>query len=65
MMYIKTRTRKIFSSSWKLNENRVNRKVLCRTLRYFAHLNGASIVFSSKEEEALVTRVRTSFSSFF
>ncbi|PRP80543.1 cytoplasmic dynein 2 light intermediate chain 1-like [Planoprotostelium fungivorum] len=35
-----------------------SRKVACKTLRYIALVNGCSLVFVTKEEEALVTRFR-------
>lgn len=36
-----------------------SKKVACKTLRYIALVNGCSLVFVTKEEEALVTRVST------
>lgn len=39
------------------------RKAICRTLRFVAHTNGASLHFFSIKEETLVTRVRASLTS--
>ena len=33
------------------------RKVICKALRYAAHLHGASLVFTSQKDENLVAKV--------
>eukprot|EP00842_Homolaphlyctis_polyrhiza_P006453 jgi/Hompol1/6809/HPOL_002295-RA len=40
------------------------RKLLCKTLRYIAHTNGASLLFSSHKDENLVARARQLLSHY-
>jgi dynein light intermediate chain 2, cytosolic len=39
------------------------RKIVCRTLRFLAHTHGASLLFISQRDEALMARCRTALSA--
>lgn len=38
------------------------RKLICKTLRYFAHVNGASMLFTSDKDETLIGRAKVALS---
>ena len=40
------------------------RKLLCKTLRFVAQSNGASLIFTSQKYEGIVTRFRQLFANF-
>ena len=47
------------------NEEAEYRKIMARTLRFLAHVNGASLYYSSCKEKALLTQTRSILSNFF
>lgn len=47
------------------NEEAEYRKIMARTLRFLAHVNGASLYYSSCKEKALLTQTRSMLSNFF
>lgn len=52
----------IFGSKWDLfasDTDPEKRKAICRALRYFAHVNGASLVFTSSKDKASMNNARS------